>query len=148
MEDHDKKTEFILPRRGGDDSAEQSYQEVLATTSQLNLQKLTQFPVNTSTAYLDVSGQSGATMTVNLDKPRTIIGSDPNCDVQIMADGISRQHAAVIRRGSDYILEDLDSTNGTYVNSVKIVSCVLRHNDAIHVGKGKVFFVEEQTRRF
>lgn len=53
---------------------------------------------------------------IRLSKERTLIGRDPNCDIPIDDQAISRIHASVEQFGTGYFLCDLDSTNGTYVD--------------------------------
>lgn len=54
----------------------------------------------------------------------------------------SRRHARINFENSEYILEDLDSRNGTYVNDKKISSCVLQNEDIIKIGKSYFKFKE------
>ena len=42
-------------------------------------------------------------------------------------------------------MEDMNSTNGVYVNGVRVVKCVLRDNDQIEMGGVKIIFKEEKT---
>jgi pSer/pThr/pTyr-binding forkhead associated (FHA) protein len=58
---------------------------------------------------------------------------------------ISRRHAQITFRNEEYHLEDLGSTNGTYVNGIKIVKCILRNNDQIDIGGVKMLFTEEKS---
>ncbi len=51
-----------------------------------------------------------------LNKPLTILGRHPECDVTLDAGAVSRQHARIVRRGDELLLEDLKSRNGTYLN--------------------------------
>ncbi len=56
-----------------------------------------------------------------LDKSPTVIGRHFDCDLRINATSLSRQHARFQRSGSRIMLEDLGSTNGTYVNDQRIL---------------------------
>ena len=49
-------------------------------------------------------------------KERLVIGREPECDLNLFHVGVSRRHAIVERREEGYVLRDLGSTNGTYVN--------------------------------
>ena len=57
-------------------------------------------------------------------------------------ENVSRKHALITFRRNEYWLEDLDITNGTYINGIKIAKCVLRNNDQIDIGGVKMYFNE------
>ena len=78
---------------------------------------------------------------VQLTKDRTTLGRRPYNDVVIDNLAVSGEHAAVLMSGSEVQLEDLNSTNGTYVNSRAIRKQVLRHNDTVEIGKYKIKFL-------
>lgn len=80
---------------------------------------------------------------VQLTKDRTTLGRRPYNDVVIDNLAVSGEHAAVLVSGSEVQLEDLNSTNGTYVNSRAIRKQVLRHNDMVEIGKYKIKFLHE-----
>ena len=73
--------------------------------------------------------------TAALDKPKLVVGRDPTCDIQIENLGISRQHCAFVLRGETYVVQDLGSSNGTYVNGRKITEHFLNHDDEVVIGK-------------
>jgi hypothetical protein len=80
---------------------------------------------------------------VQLTKERTTIGRRPYNDVVIDNLAVSGEHAALQMTGSEVFLEDLSSTNGTYVNGKAIKKQALNDGDTIEVGKYKVKFVNE-----
>ena len=80
---------------------------------------------------------------VQLTKERTTLGRRPYNDVVIDNLAVSGEHAVVLMSSSDVQLEDLNSTNGTYVNSKAIRKQVLRHNDLLEIGKYKIKFLHE-----
>jgi pSer/pThr/pTyr-binding forkhead associated (FHA) protein len=80
---------------------------------------------------------------VQLTKERTTLGRRPYNDVVIDNLAVSGEHAAVVMSGTEVQLEDLNSTNGTYVNSRSIRKQVLRHNDMVEIGKYKIKFLHE-----
>jgi predicted component of type VI protein secretion system len=83
---------------------------------------------------------------IPLDKERLTIGRKPNNDVQIDNLAISGQHAAITTILEDAFLEDLNSTNGTYVNGQPIKKHVLRPNDIIELGKYRLKFLADNLQ--
>ena len=68
---------------------------------------------------------------------RTTIGRTPDNDLRIDEDYISRHHAVVLLSGSNTIVEDLNSTNGTYVNGERVTRATLKKGDLLTVGKSE-----------
>ncbi len=79
-----------------------------------------------------------------LEGDEITIGRKPGNTIQIDNLAVSGRHARVVRVGSKLVLEDLNSTNGTYVNGERITKHVLKHGDRITVGKHTLIFVEDQ----
>ena len=78
---------------------------------------------------------------VTLAKDRTTVGRRPYNDIVIDNLAISGEHAVLHMIGADVYLEDLNSTNGTYVNARAIKKQALEHNDVVEVGKYKIRFL-------
>jgi len=70
-----------------------------------------------------------------LDKPRIVVGREASCDIHIDNLGISRNHCAFINRGEAFLVQDLNSSNGTYVNGQKITEHFLNDGDEVIIGK-------------
>lgn len=71
-----------------------------------------------------------------LNQPETIIGRDPGCTVWIDAPGVSRRHARIRVDGDTAMLDDLESTNGTFLGSAPVTSdAQLKDGDRIRFGK-------------
>lgn len=78
----------------------------------------------------------------------TIVGRSASCDLAIDNGRLSRQHAKLTLTGRTLVVEDLDSTNGTFVNNKKITqSCPLKNNDtlAFEEARYKVVIPEPAT---
>ena len=90
---------------------------------------------------------SAPTMMVQQSKP-LIIGRDVDSDIHLNAPDISRKHAALKRVGDQYMLEDLNSVNGTIVNNQRITSVVLNEGDLIEIGKFLLVFANGQITPF
>jgi hypothetical protein len=99
-------------------------------------------------AYLEVLMKDGKNQIIELgifSGTDAIIGRGPDCDIRLAVDSVSRRHARVVLRNEEYHVEDMNSTNGVYVNGVRVVKCVLRDNDQIEMGGVKIIFKEEKT---
>ncbi|HYF51145.1 MAG TPA: FHA domain-containing protein [Planctomycetota bacterium] len=81
--------------------------------------------------------------TVPLDKPRLVVGREPTCEIHIDNLGISRQHCAFSQRGEAFVVQDLGSSNGTYVNGKKITEHFLNNDDEVVIGKYTLKFKNE-----
>jgi len=82
-------------------------------------------------------------MTYELGADPTVIGRNPNTDITLLDEGISREHAIIeLDEDSDaFTIEDLQSTNGTKVNGKRVRSCVLSDGDEIVIGQTCFRFV-------
>ena len=76
-------------------------------------------------------------------KERTTIGRKAVNDVQIEDTFLSGEHAVITQIGSDCILEDLDSTNGTVVNGKPVKRHLLKSNEVLEFGDYKLNFVDD-----
>ena len=80
---------------------------------------------------------------VQLTKDRTTLGRRPYNDIVIDNLAISGEHAVLQHSGSEVYLEDLNSTNGTYVNGKAAKRQLLRNGDTVEVGKYKIKFISD-----
>ncbi|HPH14526.1 MAG TPA: FHA domain-containing protein, partial [Burkholderiaceae bacterium] len=85
---------------------------------------------------------------VQLTKDRTTLGRRPYNDVVIDNLAVSGEHAVFQMTGNDVFVEDLNSTNGTYVNGKAAKKQQLHHGDSVEVGKYKIRFVGEADDGF
>ncbi len=67
-------------------------------------------------AYLDALSGTASGKRYELDRIETIMGRHPDCHVVLDSGAVSRQHAKIVREGKLFLLEDLKSRNGTFVN--------------------------------
>ncbi|MBW2610203.1 MAG: FHA domain-containing protein [Deltaproteobacteria bacterium] len=96
-------------------------------------------------AFLEIMGEKKE--KIKLGEEEFLIGRIPECDIQLMVENVSREHARIIYRNEEYQIEDLGSTNGIYVNGIKVEKCILRSNDLIEIGGVKMLFSEERIRQ-
>ncbi len=80
-----------------------------------------------------------------LDKERISIGRKPDNDIQIDNLAVSGKHALIITILDDSFLEDLGSTNGTYVNGKLVKKHALRNGDVIGLGKHELKYVNDHA---
>jgi pSer/pThr/pTyr-binding forkhead associated (FHA) protein len=81
----------------------------------------------------------------NMNKERYTIGRLPDNDIRIDNPAVSGHHSLIINILNDSFLEDLNSTNGTYVNGKLIKKHALQHGDLITCGHHQLRFVEDDT---
>ncbi len=81
----------------------------------------------------------------NMTKERYTIGRLPDNDVRIDNPAVSGHHSLIINILNDSFLEDLNSTNGTYVNGKLIKKHALQHGDVITIGHHQLRFADQQV---
>jgi pSer/pThr/pTyr-binding forkhead associated (FHA) protein len=92
---------------------------------------------------LSLDGQTLA--EYNMTKERYTVGRLPDNDIRIDNAAVSGHHSLIINILNDSFLEDLNSTNGTYVNGKLIKKHALQHDDVITVGHHQLRFLEDQV---
>ncbi len=80
---------------------------------------------------------------VQLTKDRTTLGRRPYNDIVIDNLAVSGEHAVLQMMANDVYLEDLNSTNGTYVNGKAVKKQLLQNNDTVEIGKYKIKYINE-----
>ena len=73
----------------------------------------------------------------------TTIGRSPDCDIFLDDVTVSRQHAILRRNGSQFLIEDQGSLNGTFVNRRRIESAELADGDELQIGKYRLTFLQK-----
>ncbi len=83
---------------------------------------------------------------VQITKDKTTLGRRPYNDIVIDNLAVSGEHAVLQMVGADVFIEDLNSTNGTYINGKAVKKQLLSHNDTVEIGKYKIkYLVEDGT---
>jgi pSer/pThr/pTyr-binding forkhead associated (FHA) protein len=81
---------------------------------------------------------------VQITKDRTTLGRRPYNDIVIDNLAVSGEHAVLQMVGNDVFIEDLNSTNGTYINGKAVKKQLLAHDDTIEIGKYKIkYFADD-----
>jgi pSer/pThr/pTyr-binding forkhead associated (FHA) protein len=95
---------------------------------------------------LQVLRGPGEGTVLPLNGQRWVLGRNPGCDVVLPITSVSREHARIVRRGDDYVIEDRHSRNGTFVNNQAIDGPrVLRNNDRIRICDFIAAFFDQNT---
>ncbi len=76
--------------------------------------------------------------TIESDKNEIMIGRNAANDIAIENLAVSKQHARIVKQDEAYYIEDLNSTNGTYLNKISITKKDLENNDIIIIGKHSI----------
>lgn len=106
-------------------------------TRKADLAEIQRPPTRTESILIEIHGPNLG-KNYRITETMINIGRDPNCSIQIDQENVSRSHCKLEKvRGATFI-EDLKSTNGTYLNDVPISRERLRHGDLIKVG-GVIF---------
>ena len=80
---------------------------------------------------------------VQLTKDRTSLGRRPYNDIVIDNLAVSGEHAVLQMSGNEVYLEDLNSTNGTYVNGKAVKKQLLQNSDTVEIGKYRIKYINE-----
>lgn len=80
---------------------------------------------------------------VQLNRERTTIGRRPHNDLVIDNLAVSGDHAAILRGPAGSFLEDLGSTNGTFLNGRAVQRAPLQHQDSIDIGRYRLRYIDE-----
>ncbi|MDP1789836.1 MAG: FHA domain-containing protein, partial [Methylibium sp.] len=82
---------------------------------------------------------------VQLTKDKTTLGRRPYNDIVIDNLAVSGEHAVLQMVGQDVFIEDLNSTNGTYINGKAVKKQLLQHNDTVEIGKYKIKYLSVES---
>src|SRR4051812_7799984 len=83
--------------------------------------------------------------TLDLANGDVDIGRDEGVSLRIDSDAVSRRHASIHKVGFAYLLADLGSTNGTFVNDQRIKGHTLAEGDQIRIGKVVLKYTENHV---
>jgi diguanylate cyclase (GGDEF)-like protein len=97
-------------------------------------------------AYVLVLAGSNLGGMFKLDKDRLVLGRGEKADIRLIDDGLSREHALLVKSGTEVVLEDLGSTNGTYCNGERVQRRSLVEGDKILLGSTTILRFTYQDR--
>ena len=73
-----------------------------------------------NTKYLHVVLEDSSPVSFPITRDSITIGSDPECDIYLSHPSVSRTHARISNIEDEFLIEDLESTNGVFVNKLKL----------------------------
>jgi len=85
---------------------------------------------------------------VQITKDKTTLGRRPYNDIVIDNLAVSGEHAVLQMVGADIFIEDLNSTNGTYINGKAVKKQLLQHNDTVEIGKYKIRYMVDESSEY
>ena len=85
---------------------------------------------------------------VQITKDKTTLGRRPYNDIVIDNLAVSGEHAVLQLTGHDVFIEDLNSTNGTYINGKAVKRQLLAHDDTIEIGKYKIKYLADDGHEY
>lgn len=94
-------------------------------------------------AFLQITGGMELNRRYYLEYRDHFIGRSGEVDITLVDESISRLHAKVIWRNDDFIIVDLNSKNGTFLNGTAVHECPLRSGDTVQIGKHSLQFLFE-----
>lgn len=115
---------------------------IVTSLDQLNLDGDTE-------PYLIVIAGTNIGKLYNLKADELVAGRSQDSDIWIEDNTISRKHFKIKREGKEYTIQDLNSTNGTYVNSRRVTTTGLRAGDKIQISNDTIMqfdFFDENRR--
>ncbi|HMK42979.1 MAG TPA: FHA domain-containing protein [Dissulfurispiraceae bacterium] len=83
---------------------------------------------------------------ITIEKNHVMLGRKPENDLAIDNLAVSGFHAKILKDKDRYLLEDMGSLNGTYVNGVRVTNKELRHGDQILIGKHVIEFIAPELK--
>ncbi|UCD85933.1 MAG: sigma 54-interacting transcriptional regulator [Deltaproteobacteria bacterium] len=83
---------------------------------------------------------------LEMAQPSLRIGTSENNDLVLSDDTVSRHHLVINEQKGGYLLKDLDSTNGTYVEGVRVKEAFLKPGSVIRLGKTAIKFLPQEER--
>jgi pSer/pThr/pTyr-binding forkhead associated (FHA) protein len=91
--------------------------------------------------YLEVTKKNGETFRFPITKKTVTIGRDPNCDLHLEDEYVSRKHCQIVFRGDHFTVMDLGSLNKTVVKGKEYIQKNLMTGGLINLGETRLRFV-------
>ena len=95
--------------------------------------------------YLIIQDGNGQNREYALSNTTAMLGRESDCDIIVLDRNVSRHHAVLSREPEGFLIKDLSSANGTFVNAQPVASQMLKHLDTIQVGSVMIVFNDPGT---
>jgi hypothetical protein len=95
---------------------------------------------------LQIADPSGGRRIVHVGSEKARIGRHRDCDVRLDHETISKYHAEIVREGQIFLLRDLGSYNGTYLNDRWVTATPLKTGDTFRLGRFALTFLTPEDR--
>jgi pSer/pThr/pTyr-binding forkhead associated (FHA) protein len=105
---------------------------------------LGEFPESTAMVVVKRGPNAGSKFALDTDVTRA--GRHPDSDIFLDDITVSRRHAEVVRGGDGYLIRDVGSLNGTYLNRERIEEAPLANGDELQIGKFRLVFFSGTAR--
>lgn len=98
--------------------------------------------------HLSLELKDGSWRDCTFDQSVVTLGAMDDNDVVLRDDTVSRYHCRIIQEGNAYVVQDLSSTNGTFINMVRIKEAYLKPGCTLSLGKSRILFksIDEKVR--
>jgi hypothetical protein len=131
---------------------ELQWTEFVAGTNRMRIPNLDQtVPPHTDTGHtvgrILLASEGKTVMERELKPGRLVIGRTPDNDLQIDSKFISRHHCQIVTQADSCLIEDLNSTNGIYVQSKRVRRYNLNDGDVVQVGQHEIMYIDERVPR-
>jgi pSer/pThr/pTyr-binding forkhead associated (FHA) protein len=93
-------------------------------------------------ALYQIDSDGSKAEATGIDQEPVVVGRSAQAKVSVEDQGVSRRHFLVLREGEDYVIKDLSSRNGTWINGRRVFAGKLRHNDCILAGHTRFLFLD------
>ena len=128
----------VIPKVGGEDTSDQP--EIAESAADAHAGAVESLPAGS--ALLVVKRGPNAGSRFLLDQDVTTAGRHPDSDIFLDDVTVSRRHAELVRSGGAWVVRDVGSLNGTYVNRQRIEEqAALAHGDEVQIGRFKLVFL-------
>ncbi|MDW7966798.1 MAG: FHA domain-containing protein [Thermoanaerobaculum sp.] len=117
----------------------------LATPAEEDLPQLAPLPRDRRYSLAVILG-ADAGKVFRIEKPRVVLGRGAGCDVQLTDSEVSRRHALLEIRGDEVTIKDLGSTNGTYVEGVRVTQATLESQQEFSLGTTTLMLIITEVR--
>ncbi len=97
--------------------------------------------MSSNNPILTIQEGYGKSRDYQMEKDLTVIGRGNECDIIINKSDVSRRHAELRKSGDTFLLKDLESANGTFINNSPVTEpCPVKHMDVIQIGSSMIVF--------